>query len=75
MGATTPDDEGNPVLDQAAAGQGVGEPATEVLKLTPSEWRTVLEHRSFLERADNRFQHPRRLYGAPVQIVPDDSFR
>ena len=46
-----------------------------VLRLTPQEWRTVLERRSFLERADNRFQTPRLFCGRPVQIVPDDSFR
>ena len=46
-----------------------------VLRLTPREWRTVLERRSFLERDDNRFQTPRRFCGRPVQIVPDDSFR
>ncbi len=46
-----------------------------VLRLTPQEWRTVLERRSFLEREDNRFQTPRRFCGHPVQIVPDDSFR
>jgi hypothetical protein len=73
MGAMTQDDEGHPVLDQATTGRAFAEPAP--LRLTPSEWRAVLEHRSFLERPDNRFQHPRRLYGAPVQIVPDDSFR
>jgi hypothetical protein len=75
MGASYPISERKPVLDQAVTDRDVGTRATEVLKLTPSEWRAVLEHRSFLERADNRFQHPRRLYGAPVQIVPDDSFR
>ena len=46
-----------------------------VLRLTPSEWRVVLERRSFLERSDNRFQSPRRFCGRPVEIVPDPSFR
>ena len=46
-----------------------------VLRLTPKEWRTVLERRSFLEREDNRFQTPRLFCGRPVEIVPDDSFR
>ncbi len=46
-----------------------------VLRLTPKEWRTVLERRSFLESDDNRFQTPRLLCGRPVEIVPDDSFR
>ena len=46
-----------------------------VLRLTPQEWRTVLERRSFLERADNRFQTPRLFRGRPVEIVPDESFR
>ena len=59
--------------------QAADEPAeaapARVLRLTPKEWRTVLERRSFLERADNRFQTPRRFCGRPVQIVPDDSFR
>ena len=49
--------------------------ALPVLRLTPKEWRTVLERRSFLEREDNRFQTPRLFCGRPVQIVPDDSFR
>ena len=49
--------------------------ADTVLHLTPGEWRTVLERRSFLERDDNRFQTPRLFCGRPVQIVPDDSFR
>ncbi len=46
-----------------------------VLRLTPKEWRTVLERRSFLESNDNRFQTPRLFCGRPVEIVPDDSFR
>lgn len=75
MGSATSDGESNPVFDKAVTDQRVGEPASEVLRLTPSEWRAVLEQRSFLEWGDNRFQPPRRLYGAPVQIVPDDSFR
>ena len=50
-------------------------PVLDTLRLTPSEWRTVLERRSFLERDDNRFQTPRLFCGRPVQIVPDSSFR
>ena len=46
-----------------------------LLLLTWTEWRAVLERRSFLEREDNSFQTPRRLCGRAVQIVPDDSFR
>ncbi len=46
-----------------------------MLRLTWSEWRALLEQRSFLDHDDNRFQTPRRLYGRPVQIVPDASFR
>ena len=53
----------------------VSDRAGGVMRLTPSEWHAMLESRSFLEQADNRFQHPRRLAGAPVQIVPDDSYR
>ncbi len=49
--------------------------AAPVLRMTPPEWRSVLERRSFLEGEDNRFATPRRLYGRLVQIVPDDSFR
>lgn len=41
-----------------------------VLRLTHSEWRRLLEDRSFLENEDNRFQHPRRYKGRPVEIVP-----
>ena len=53
------------------------EPAIElpVLRLTPSEWRTVLERRSFLERDDNRFQAPRLFCGRRVEIVPDPTYR
>ena len=54
---------------------GEPHPALDVLRLTPKEWRTVLERRSFLERDDNRFQTPRLFCGRPVQIVPDPSFR
>jgi hypothetical protein len=75
MGATDPASEIKPVFDQTVSDADVGARPIAVLKLTPPEWRAVLEQRSFLERADNRFQHPRRLFGAPVQIVPDDSFR
>jgi hypothetical protein len=75
MGATDPASERQPVFDQTVSDSDVGARPIAVLKLTPPEWRAVLEQRSFLERADNRFQHPRRLFGAPVQIVPDDSFR
>jgi hypothetical protein len=46
-----------------------------LLRLTPGEWRTILETQSFLDQDDNRFQHPRRFLGAPVQIIPDESFR
>lgn len=45
------------------------------LRLTPGQWRAILESASFLEHEDNRFQHPRRFRGAPVQIIPDESFR
>jgi hypothetical protein len=45
------------------------------LRLTPGQWRAILETDSFLDRDDNRFQHPRRFLGAPVQIIPDESFR
>ena len=45
-----------------------------VVRLTPSEWHAMLEGRSFLEREDNQLR-PRRFGGAPVQIVPDDSYR
>ncbi|MHB8286043.1 MAG: hypothetical protein ACYDD1_15395 [Caulobacteraceae bacterium] len=45
------------------------------LRLTPGEWRVILETDSFLDHQDNRFQHPRRFLGAPVQIIPDESFR
>jgi hypothetical protein len=51
------------------------EEADTVVKLTPSEWHALLESRSFLDHDDNRFERPRRLCGAAVEIVPDDSFR
>jgi hypothetical protein len=49
--------------------------ANGVLRFTPSQWRAILESHGFLERPDNRFQHPRRFLGAWVQIIPDESFR
>ena len=55
--------------------QSAPDEAAPVIRLTPSEWRTVLERRGFLERDDNRFQLPRRFCGRPVEIVPDASFR
>jgi len=45
------------------------------LRFTPSQWRAILESHGFLDRPDNRFQHPRRFLGASVQIIPDESFR
>jgi hypothetical protein len=75
MGSGTADGENDPVRNPAATARRDREAVHDVLRLTPSEWRAVLEHRSFLEWEDNRFQPPRRLYGASVQIVPDDSFR
>ena len=54
---------------------GEPRPVLDVLRLTPMEWRAVLERRSFLERDDNRFQTPRLFCGRPVEIVPDASFR
>jgi hypothetical protein len=40
----------------------------------PAEWRAVLEDPSFLANDANRFEAPRTLMGAPVQIVPDHRF-
>ncbi len=45
------------------------EPA-DVLRLTYRQWRRLLEDRSFLEDADNRFQPPRRYRGRRVEIIP-----
>ena len=45
------------------------------LRFTPSQWHTLLEKRSFLERDDNHSDPPRRFLGHPVRIVPDDSWR
>jgi hypothetical protein len=49
--------------------------APGVIRFTPSQWRAILESHGFLDRPDNRFQHPRRFLGASVQIIPDESFR
>jgi hypothetical protein len=49
--------------------------AQGVVRFTPSQWRVILESQGFLDRPDNRFQHPRRFRGASVQIIPDESFR
>lgn len=45
-----------------------------LLHFTPAEWRVLLEDRSFLADADNRFEPPRRLMGIAVRIVPDHRF-
>ena len=44
------------------------------LRLTPAEWRAMLEESSFLEDWDNSYLPPRRLMGVPVEIVPDHRF-
>jgi len=49
--------------------------AQGIVRFTPSQWRVILESHGFLDRPDNRFQHPRRFRGASVQIIPDESFR
>ncbi len=57
---------------------GSGQPqfkARSVLRFTPPQWRAILESQGFLDRPDNRFEHPRRFLGARVQIIPDESFR
>jgi hypothetical protein len=41
-----------------------------VFRLTPAEWRSVIEDETFLNDPDNSYQ-PRRLMGVPVEIVPD----
>jgi hypothetical protein len=64
--------------DASTATYPVSQPrlkAQGVLRFTPSQWRSILESHSFLERPDNCFQHPRRFLGAQVQIIPDESFR
>lgn len=45
-----------------------------VLHFTPSEWRAILEDRSFLDDGDNDYRAPRRLLGVEVRIVPDHRF-
>jgi hypothetical protein len=39
------------------------------LRLTPGQWRRILEDPSFLAEPENRYQRPRRLNGRPVEIV------
>jgi hypothetical protein len=41
-----------------------------VFRLTPAEWRALIEDKTFLRDPDNSYR-PRRLMGVPVQIVPD----
>ena len=43
------------------------------LRLTPAEWRMLLEANGFLRDEDNSYR-PRRLLGVAVEIVPDHSF-
>ena len=59
----------NDTIQTNRSGDGVA-----ALRFTPAEWRAVLEDRAFLANSDNRFELPRRLMGAPVQIVPDHRF-
>ncbi len=49
------------------------EKSVYAFKLTPAEWRAVIEDETFLRDPDNSFQ-PRRLMGVPVEIVPDHRF-
>jgi hypothetical protein len=56
----------NLILPATAAKMASGTPP---LRLTPREWRRILEDPSFLARPDNRYQQPRRLNGRPVEIV------
>ncbi len=63
---------------QASQTSAAGQPRSKaqgILRFTPSQWRAILESHGFLDRPDNRFQHPRRFLGATVQIIPDESFR
>jgi hypothetical protein len=39
-------------------------------RLTPAEWRAVIEDETFLKDPANSYR-PRRLMGVPVEIVPD----
>jgi len=39
-------------------------------RLTPAEWRSVIQDETFLKEPGNSYQ-PRRLMGVPVEIVPD----
>ena len=39
-------------------------------RLTPAEWRAVIQDETFLKDPGNSYQ-PRRLMGVPVEIVPD----
>jgi hypothetical protein len=77
--------EGKPTMErvpmsntQTLQTSAAGQPRVKVqgpLRFTPSQWRAILESHGFLDRPDNRFQHPRRFLGASVQIIPDESFR
>jgi hypothetical protein len=44
------------------------------LRLTPAEWRLLLEDSSFLTEQDNSYLPPRRLMGIAVEIIPDHQF-
>ncbi|MBS0295840.1 MAG: hypothetical protein JSR45_05965 [Proteobacteria bacterium] len=39
------------------------------LRLTPGEWRRILEDPTFLEDSGNAYAAPRRFHGLPVEIV------
>ncbi len=60
------------LIDSGANGnslQRASHTPADPLRLTPGEWRLILEDPSFLSRPDNRYQQPRRLNGRPVEIV------
>ncbi|MDP3660611.1 hypothetical protein [Phenylobacterium sp.] len=49
------------------------DPQEFALRLTPAEWRRMLEAHDFLKGEHNSYR-PRRLLGVVVEIVPDHSF-
>ena len=65
----TTEDASRPEIERQAAERQAAE-RQSVLRLTYGQWRRLLEDRSFLEDADNRFQPPRRYRGRLVEIVP-----
>lgn len=58
------------MIDKANDDAARGAKPVYAFRLTPAEWRSVLDDASFFADPGNSIR-PRRLMGVPVEIVPD----